>query len=465
MDLLDLAAAMLVASAVAGVANHMWFRIPHTISLVLFSLVTCLGITAADWMMPGVPLADTVSAAVAAIDFRAVVMDGMLGFMLFAGAMHVDMDELAKRKWTIGVMATVGVVVSTLAVGFLTWIAWGLVGIEVPLIVCIAFGALISPTDPVAVLAIFKTVKVPRALEAKIAGESLFNDGVAVVVFAAALAAAAPYMGPASAHVAEPTAASIATLFVRDAFGGAALGVVLGWVACRLMRHVDDHAIEIMVTLALVASVMASARALHVSGPIAVVVAGLIIGSVGKRDSMSENTRQHLGSFWGVLDETFNSVLFLLLGLEAIVIAHQWSNLLAAAIAVPLVLLARLVSVGASLSWLSMGKGKLNRVSVAVLTWGGLRGAVSLALAVSLPDGPYKPMLLSVTFVVVIFSVVVQGLTVKRVVDATVGREAKIVEAEALEEDIAEELEEEAAIERELAERRATARPHARPMF
>lgn len=420
MDLLDLSAMTLAAAAVAGVANHLWFKLPHTIGLVVFSLVASACVAVIDRLAPGARLGDTVSTVLSTIDFRALVMDGLLGFLLFAGAMHVDLAELAKRKWPIAVMASVGVLISTVAVGGMVWLGWNAIGIEVPLVVCLAFGALISPTDPVAVISILKTIRVPHSLEAKVAGESLFNDGVAVVVFAAILAAAAHQMGGAGE---APSAASVAILFLRDAVGGALFGAAMGWGAYRLMRRVDEHSIEIMVTLALVAVTVALSRALHVSAPIAVVVAGLIMGSVGTLRGMSEHTRQHLGSFWGVLDESLNSVLFILLGILAVGISFDPRHALAAVLAIPVVVFARYIAVTLSLASLGLVRQRFVRYANVVLTWGGLRGAVSLALAVSLPEGPHKNLLVTVTYLVVIFSVVVQGLTVKQVIAMTIGRE------------------------------------------
>lgn len=434
MDLVDLSALTLVAAAVAGVVNHAWLRLPHTISLVLFSLVASVALTAIDALTPETHIAAAVEAAVTSIDFRAVVMEGLLGFLLFAGAMHVNMGEMSRHRTAIALMATLGIAISTTIIGGLTWIGWNAIGISVPLIVCLAFGALISPTDPVAVLGILKTVRIPRSLEAKIAGESLFNDGVAVVVFAAVMAAAATHMGGTGE---APTAGSIAALFLRDAVGGAALGAATGWIAYLLLRRVDDHAIEIMVTLALVVVIVALGRSLHVSAPIGVVVAGLIIGSFATRRAMSEHTRTHLASFWGILDESLNSVLFLLLGILALAVSMEGTYLIAAIIAIPIVLAARFVSVNASMATVPSIRRKFTRHTAVFLTWGGLRGAISLAMAVSLPEGPYKGLIVTVTYLVVIFSVVVQGLTVKRVISMTVDRdEARMAAAAAAAEDV-----------------------------
>jgi CPA1 family monovalent cation:H+ antiporter len=427
MDVLDIIAAALFAVTLTGVANAVWLKLPQAISVVLFSVMASVALKVASFTSAGATTMSAVTKMLEQIDFHAIVMNGLLGFMLFAGAICVDLNELSKRKWPIAMMATVGVVVSTAIVAVLCRAAWWLLGINVPIEVCIVFGALISPTDPVAVLAIMKTVHVPKSLQAKIAGESLFNDGVAVVVFTAALAVASPFMG--DGVVIHPTVLQVAELFTRDAFGGAALGAVLGWNACRLIEMVDDHALEIMITVTLVAVVMSLSQFLDVSGPIAVVVAGIIMGSIGKTKAMNEFTRAHLESFWAVLDECINSVIFLLLGLEAIVIEPRFSSFVAAAVAIPAVLTGRLISVSTSIMALRILGERFQRYTSAILTWGGLRGAVSLALAISLPEGRYRHLLLSVTYLVVIFSIVVQGLSVKHLLRITTNRPRRPADA------------------------------------
>ncbi len=420
MDLIDIAAVTFVAAAIAGVVNHRWMRLPPTVVMVLFSLGACLTTMLLDRCLVGLSLTVPIAQVVATLNFPTILLNGLLGFMLFAGALHVDMQELARRKFPVALMASVGVLVSTVIVAILCKAGWSLLGVEVPMPVCLVFGALISPTDPVAVLSAMKSAHMPKALEAKIAGESLFNDGVAIVVFLAALSTAAPYLGQA-AHVA-PSATDIILFFIRNAFGGAALGVVLGWGACRLMSMVDEHSIEIMVTIGLVTAVMALSRALGVSGPIAVVTAGLIMGTVGKRKVMSPKTRHHLESFWSVLEECCNAVLFLLLGMEVLVITPRVEDILAALIAIPAVLLARFLSVGVSMAASGIIDKRYEESSFLILTWGGLRGAVSLALALMIPAGQDKPLLLTVTYIVVIFSVVVQGLSVGKLVKYTLRR-------------------------------------------
>ncbi len=408
----DLAAIVLGLAAVFGYLNHRWLRLPHTIGLVVIALVTALAALGID-LLAGAHFAETVRYQLGRIDFHETLMKGMLSFLLFAGALHVDLEFLALRKWPIAIMATVGVVISTALIGTGAYFALGLIGIGVPFVICLIFGALISPTDPVAVLSILKSVTVPKTLEAKIAGESLFNDGVGVVLFTIIVAIA---FGDARI---EPTVIGIATLFAQEALGGAALGALGGGIAFLAMRSIDQHDLEVIITLALVTVVYAIAGRLHVSGPIAVVVAGLLIGNHGTRLAMSETTRDHIQKFWSLIDEILNSVLFLIIGFEVVAIGFAAGTWIAVAVAIPLVLLARLISVGLPMAamrrWQDLTPG-----AVPVLVWGGLRGGISVALALAIPANPDKDLILAMTYGVVIFSIIVQGLTVGRLVDAVV---------------------------------------------
>jgi CPA1 family monovalent cation:H+ antiporter len=302
-------------------------------------------------------------------------------------------------------MATFGVVLSTFVVGVGFWWLTG-----VPILVALVFGSLISPTDPVAVMGILKTVTVPKSLETKIAGESLFNDGIGVVVFLVLVALAFPVAGAP-----ELTWVDVVKLLLVEAVGGAVLGLATGWLAFRMLRKIDDYTLEVIITLALVMGGYALAGAIHVSGPITVVVAGLLIGNTGVRLAMSEKTAGHVRTFWHLVDEILNAVLFLLIGVEVFAISTAWQDLSIALIVIPLVLLARTLAVA-----LPMGVLRLRRQftpgALPVMVWGGLRGGISVALVLSLPAGPDKPLLLTVTYVVVIFSIVVQGLTVRQVI-------------------------------------------------
>ncbi len=409
MTLFDIIAVLLGLSALFGFINHKLFRLPHTIGLVVIALAASGVIVAADFMAPQYGIGTLVTGTLKQIDFYQAVMHGMLSVLLFAGAVHVDLEELAARKWAIGLMASLGVMISTVLVAGTMWFIMKTLGVEIPFIWALVFGSLISPTDPVAVLGILKTVKVPRLLEAKIAGESLFNDGVGVVVFTILLAIA---VGGEHGEIGVP---EVATLFVIEAFGGAVLGLVAGYVAYKAMRVVDEHNLEVLITLALVCCTYALAIHIHASGPIAVVIAGLFIGNHGARFAMSENTRRHVFQFWELSDEIMNSVLFLLIGLEVLVVGFGADIIWIVLLAIPVVLLSRLISVAIPISLLSI-REKFTENAVVILTWGGLRGGISVALALSLPEGPYKNLILACTYAVVVFSIIVQGLTMKNLV-------------------------------------------------
>ncbi|MEE9256959.1 MAG: sodium:proton antiporter [bacterium] len=403
-------AIVLTLAAVFGYVNLRWMKLPHSIGLVVIALFASLGVIALDALVPALGMQAAVRSVLGRIDFHETLMKGMLSFLLFAGALHVDLGSLLSRKWAIGLMATVGILLSTFIVGFAVYFAAGLVGLKIPLAYAFVFGALISPTDPVAVLGILKTVKVPHSLEAMIAGESLFNDGVGVVVFTI-LAAIAAGAGGAGAI----TAGGVAKLFLLEAVGGGLLGLLAGAIAYRAMKSIDAHNLEVLITLALVMLTYTVAFSIHVSGPIAVVVAGLFIGNRGVRLAMSETTRDHVQKFWSLLDEILNSVLFLIIGFEVIALTFTVEIALLIALAIPVVLAARFISVATPLVVFRL-KRSLITGAIPVLAWCGLRGGISVALALSLPDVPAKSTLLAVTYGVVIFSIVVQGLTVEKVV-------------------------------------------------
>jgi monovalent cation:H+ antiporter, CPA1 family len=403
-------ATLLGLAAVFGFLNHKLLRLPRTIGLVLIAMAASLGALAIDAVVPGWGVGPGLRAALVEIDFTAALMNGMLGFLLFAGALHVDLALLAKRGWPIAAMATGGLLLSTALIGGGIWLVLDLFGLGLPLIYCLLFGALISPTDPVAVLGILKTAKVPPSLEAKIAGESLFNDGVGVVVFVILLAMATNEGQGAAMDVAE-----IAILFLREALGGAVLGLVAGAVAFWALRSIDEYNLEVIITLALVTVTYEVALLLHTSGPIAVVVAGLLIGNHGTRLAMSETTREHLTNFWTLIDEILNAVLFLLIGLEVVVISTKPGLLWVALIAIPLVLGARFIAVAIPIGLLGLWRD-FTKGAIPVLTWGGLRGGISVALALSLPAGEEKDTIVTVCYAVVVFSILVQGLTIGRLV-------------------------------------------------
>lgn len=417
LSVFEIAALLLGLSAFFGWLNLRVLKLPHTIGLLIMAFASSVMLIAFERLVPGLGIAEAIKSAIEQIDLYTAIVNGMLAFLLFAGALHVDIDLMKGQKWAIGLMATIGVVISTAIVGFGIFLACRLVGFDLPLIWALVFGALISPTDPVAVLGLLKLVKVPESIKGKIAGESLFNDGAAVVIFIAllTLALGVPAGESAETHW-EP--GSIAALFVFEAVGGIAFGLFTGWVAYRAMGMIDDPMVEILITIAVCAVTYALSIRLHISGPIAVVMTGLLIGGRGADQAMSEKVKDYLFSFWEVVDEVLNSVLFLLIGLEVLVIGFHPQNSWMILVAIPVVLFARWVSVSIPILLLSV-RQTFSRGSIPILTWGGLRGGVSVALALSLPPSEYKPIILTATFAVVIFSIVVQGLTVKWVIEKT----------------------------------------------
>jgi len=403
MAALDTAAALVTLAALFSWANQRWLRLPATIALLLFSLAASLAVIALGSL--GIHFDTLAKELLAAVDFDQALLQGMLSFLLFAGALHVDLAELAERKWAIGFLATVSVLVSTFLVGAAAWWVFGALGHPLPFLWCLLFGALISPTDPIAVLAIMKSAGSDPALRIKMTGESLLNDGVGVAVFLVLL-------GVASGGE-DASFQGAALLFAREALGGAAFGLALGWVAYRMLRSIDHYQVEVLVTLALVMGGYALATRLHLSGPIAIVVAGLLIGNHGRRLAMSDKTIERLYGFWELVDETLNAALFVLIGLEVLLIAFEPAWGWAAVLAIPVVLAARLasVSLAAVLPWL---RREFPPRVIGLLTWGGLRGGISIALALSLPAAPERSALITVTYVVVVFSILVQGLTLAR---------------------------------------------------
>ena len=409
----EAAAVLVVIAAILGYVNYIWFRMPHTIGLTVMGAVASVLMIALDAAIPSLAVGEAVRSFLRDIDFDEVLLDAMLSFLLFAGALHINLDVLMTRRWAVLAMALFGVVISTFIVGFGFKLLSSLLGLDVPFVWCLVFGSLISPTDPVAVLGILKSARVPPELEAKIGGESLFNDGVGVVVFSICLAAALGAGEFSFTHALE--------LFVIEAFGGALLGLVAGWIGYKTMKAIDEHNLEVLISLAVVMGGYALALRLHVAGPIAMAVAGLLIGNYGTRFAMSDRTREHLTSFWSLVDEILNSVLFLLIGMEIAAIVFDVGYLMAGVLSIPLVLFARFLAVGTPFVVLRRFT-PFTKGALPVLVWGGLRGGISIALALSLPDGPMKELILAATYVVVIFSVVVQGATMGMAARTFVGR-------------------------------------------
>ena len=404
MGLFQSFALVLTVTALFGFVNERWIKLPTPIGVTLVALLTSLGLL----LFGDTALTHWAQGFLGSLNFGSLVLQGLLSYLLFAGSLHVNLEDLGQQGWPILVLATVGVLISTVVVGLLAYLAAGLLGYSLPLTWAFVFGALISPTDPIAVLGILRRLGVRHDVETLVVGESLFNDGVGVVVFLAALNVATASMGPGhGAH------AGTFALFVREALGGLALGFVLGVATYLLLRAVDQYTVEVLLTLALVSGGYALADAAHMSGPLAMVVAGLFIGNRGRMLAMSTTTREHLDTFWELIDEILNAILFVLIGLEVLVLAkgYPWP---VALLAIPLVLIARLVSAGAAITTLR-ARRHFPPWTVRTMVWGGLRGGISVALALSLPVGPQRDLIVSMTYAVVVFSILVQGLTVSRV--------------------------------------------------
>jgi len=409
--LFDLFAFLLLLAAAFGWINARFLKMPSNIGLLLMGVLASIVLLAIDLVLPGAGVVAEVGGILRRIDFYDAVMNGMLAFLLFAGGLHVEWEALRKRVGTVTVLATVGVLISTVTIGFGFWALAHLLGLGISLPWSLVFGALISPTDPVAVLSLLKSARVPQLLEIEMAGESLFNDGVGVVLFTILVAVAA-----VGDHVSIPSAIG---LFLLEAVGGGLIGFAAGTIAFYAMRAIDDYVVEVIISLALVTVTYALAGRLHTSGPIAVVVAGLLIGERGPAHAMSETTQRYLFGFWTLIDELLNAVLFLLIGLELLVIDYDLRYSWLAVCVIPLALAARLVSIGVPFAAMRVYV-RFIKGSIPVLVWGGIRGGISIALALSLPYGDERPVILTATYAVVLFTVVVQGLTMRRVIRLTV---------------------------------------------
>lgn len=422
MELLDISAILLTLAALFSYVNHRWIKLPTTIGIMLISLVMSLALIGIGQFSAG--LTDSIQGFVAGIDFNEALMNGMLSYLLFAGALHVNLNELKKQGRLVGIMASVGVVTSTFLIGAASFYLFGALGIEMPWIWCLVFGALISPTDPVAVLGILKTVGAPKSLETKITGESLFNDGVGVVVYLALLGIAG--VGASTGDHGVHGAGDIAMLFIKEAGGGVIIGGVLGYISYRLLKSIDNYHVEVLITLALVTAGYRFAMYMHMSGPLAMVVAGLMIGNHGREDAMSEKTRIQTDTFWELVDEILNAVLFLLIGLEIFILDFSVTVLVAGLIFIPITLCARYIAVSIPVVILSRWRVFTPGVTK-ILTWGGIRGGISVALALAIPTslGEIRDVILLVTYVIVIFSIAVQGLTLKPLIAKSLAKSAK----------------------------------------
>lgn len=406
LTLWNILAALISITAVFSYINHRFIKLPTAIGVMIITLsLTIILVIAGKTGFGGIEA--HARTTLETIGFKDILMHGMLSFLLFAGALHINLEALLKNKTIIMLLATVGIFVSTFIIGGLAWMIFSLCNIQIPFIYCLVFGALISPTDPIAVLGILKTSGAPKNLQVKIAGESLFNDGIGVVVFLVLVEIATGGHG-----VSVPT---ILQLLAVEVGGGAIFGLGIGSIAYYMLKSVDNYQVEVLITLALVMGGYAAATALHISGPIAMVIAGLIIGNHGRLFAMSQTTTEHLDSFWELIDEILNALLFVLIGMELIVLVFTPDYVIAAVIMIPAVLFSRFVCVAVPVTLLRKQQ-EFSHNAIAIMTWGGLRGGISVALALSLPPGSYREALLVATYFIVVFSIIVQGLTIKKLV-------------------------------------------------
>lgn len=399
MPAFHLFAILLTVAALCSWLNYRFIKLPAAIGVMAISLVCSVALIAlgrAGYIDIGIT-----KAFVQQFDFQELVLHGILAFLLFAGGLSLDMAALKTQKGMITMLSSIGVLIGTCLTGTLFWCLLSLIGVEIPFVIALLFGAIVSPTDAVAILGILRKVGVPKSLEVKLVGESLFNDGIGVVVF---------FSIASLAYGAGMTVSEVGTTFILEVFGGSFLGCVLGWTGYRALRAIDDHVVEILITLALAGGGYALAEAFHVSAPICVVVAGLITGNQGYTYAMSQNTQEHLDIFWELIDELLNVMLFVLMGLEIITLELSGSYWLACSIAIFVVLMSRTCGVA---SIVSVGRRfrTFSPHAVKILTWGGLRGGISVALALSLPESEYRSLIVLCTYAVVLFSVLVQGIT------------------------------------------------------
>jgi CPA1 family monovalent cation:H+ antiporter len=395
-------------AAVFAYVNDRWIKWPPTIGIMVLSLLSSILIVIIGNSMPS--LSSKALVLVSHINFEQVLMKIMLSFLLFAGALHIDANKLNKEKWPVLLLATIGIFISTFLVSIMAYYLFQAFNLPVPYIYCLLFGGLISPTDPIAVMGILKEAGIPKSLELKIAGESLFNDGVGVVVFLTIMEVAVNGTG-------EFSISGTAMLFLKEAGGGLLFGAILGYFAYLLIRSIDNYRVEVLITLTVVMCGYALADDMHLSAPLAIIVAGIVLGTKGKGEGLSDISRDYLGKFWDLLDEIFNAVLFLLIGLEMLVIKVNLTVMLIGGVMIALVLLARYVSIIVPVLFLKMWM-KFEKNAVILLTWGGLRGGISVALALSLPQSMYHDEFVLITYIIVIFSIIVQGLTIGKLAKA-----------------------------------------------
>lgn len=406
MELYYTFSVLIVLASLFAYLNLRYLRLPGTIGIMIIAMLVSVGIRLlGDRFFP--ETTREFFELIKDFNFNEILMGAMLNFLLFAGALHVNIADLKNHQWAVATYATVSVVLSAFIISLLLYYVAPLVGVTLPYLYCLLFGTLISPTDPIVVMGILKQAKVPKTIETKITGESLFNDGVAVVMFAVVLKMTTD-------PTFDVTFSSVSSLFLLEGVGGIALGGVLGYTASNVMKKIDDYKVSVLITLSIVMGGFLVAKQLHVSSPLAMVIAGLIIGNFGKKHAMSEQTRDYLEKFWELIDEIMNAILFLFIGFELLMLPDIEKQLILGFIAVFIVLLARGLSIVIPLKSI-LRNNVYTKGSIITMVWGGIRGGVSIALVMSMPHNEYKDVLLEVTYIVVLFSIVVQGLTIGRV--------------------------------------------------
>lgn len=415
MDLYFTFSILIVLSAVFSYLNSRYLKLPPAIGIMLLAIITSIALIAVGKTYP--VFSTYVSGLVSSIDFPSVLMGAMLNFLLFAGAIHISMQELEKQKLPILILSTLGVIVSTFLVGSLMYALLLQLGLDVPFIQCLLFGALISPTDPLAVIAILKGAKIRKHLEVKIAGESLFNDGVSVLLFAILLQLA-------QGSEVDITFKNVAGLFVQEMIGGLVIGFLLGYIGSQGIKRINDYQVTVLITVAIVMGGYMITRFLHISGPLTMAAAGLVIGNYGKKTAMSVTDKDYLDKFWEMIDEILNSMLFLIIGLELLLIPNIQQDWIIGLVSILIVLLSRYLSIWLPM-WVIPNIGRFDGKTMAVLVWGGLRGGVSIALALSIDPHLNQNLFLSATYYVVVFSIVVQGLSMGKLI-AFINKKQKV---------------------------------------
>ena len=411
--MLEIPAILLTCVAIFGYINHRYLKLPLTVGLVVMALISALLILAFDHFLPQAGISEKLQGWLKNIDFNKTLMEGMLSFLLFAGALHVNLKDLLEARLHVFSLASAGVLISTVVNGCGFYFLTQIFGIDIDFTICLLFGVIVSPTDPVAVLALLKRIKIPTRMEATIAGESLFNDGVAVVLYSLLVAIAFGAAGGSGGGLTDANA--IVGFFVREALGGALLGLVTGYGAFLRLRQMDDYVVEVITTLALVMGGYTLALHLHVSGPIAMVISGVFIGNTGRQFAMSETTREHVTSFWHMIDEILNAALFVLIGFEVIMLSLEMNFLILSVFVIVISLIARFGAVGLPMTLLSP-VAKKDKGDIVILTWAGLRGGISVALALALPSIAEKPLILTATYAVVVFTILIQGLSIEALI-------------------------------------------------